>query len=122
MDKKKLQNDLILLAVILAAAFAAWGVIKLASPAGKYAVVELDGKTIASYPLDTDTRVSIPSAGDHVNVLVIENGKANVDSADCPDRLCVKQRQISKAGETIICLPHKLIIRIEGEGGVDAEL
>ena len=122
MDKIKLRNDIILLAVILAAAFAVWGVIRLAMPAGRYAVVELDGKTIASYPLDTDIRVEIPSEGGHINVLVIRDGKASVESADCPDKLCVRQRPVSKAGQTIICLPHKLIIRIDGESGVDAEL
>lgn len=122
MDKHKLRNDIILFAALLAAAFAAWGLIRLAMPEGKYASVELDGNVIASYPLNTDIRVSIPSEHDHINVLVIEDGKASIESADCPDKLCVKQRPVSKAGETIICLPHKLIIRIEGGNGVDTEI
>ncbi|MBO5009012.1 MAG: NusG domain II-containing protein [Clostridia bacterium] len=43
-------------------------------------------------------------------------------SADCPDKLCVKQGSISKAGESIICLPNKIIIEFEGNdyGNVDA--
>ncbi len=122
MDKRKLRNDIVLLAALLAAAFAVWGVIRLASREGKTAVVELNGRAVASYPLDTDIRAEIPSEGGHMNVLVIKDGKASVESADCPDKLCVKQRPVSKAGQTIICLPHKLIIRIEGESGVDAEL
>jgi hypothetical protein len=54
-----------------------------------------------------------------VNTLVIEGGRARIEAADCPDKLCVKQRAISKAGESIICLPHKLVIRISRESGVD---
>ncbi|MCR5610876.1 MAG: NusG domain II-containing protein [Clostridiales bacterium] len=119
MDKKRIRNDLILLASILLAALAAWGVLKLAQRPGKYVVVEIDGKTSAVYPLDTDLRLDIKTEGGHVNTLVISEGRAYVESADCPDKLCVKQRAISRTGETVICLPHKLVIRIAGEGGVD---
>ena len=46
------------------------------------------------------------------NVIEIKDGKVYVSEADCPDKLCVKQGPISKAGETIVCLPHKLVVRI----------
>jgi hypothetical protein len=53
---------------------------------------------------------------------VIENNTARIKEADCPDELCVHQKEISKTGESIICLPHKLVIRISGgeEKEVDA--
>ena len=35
-------------------------------------------------------------------------------SADCPDQICVHQRAISKNGESIICLPNKVVVSIEG--------
>ena len=39
-----------------------------------------------------------------------------------PDKLCVKQGEISKAGESIICLPNRIIVSVEGgeESGIDA--
>ena len=49
---------------------------------------------------------------DEYNLLMISDGTAFVSDADCPDKLCVKQRAISRNGESIICLPHKLVIRI----------
>ena len=53
---------------------------------------------------------------------MISNKMASVSDADCPDRLCVRQKAISRKGESIICLPHKLVILIESmeEGDVDA--
>ena len=48
-----------------------------------------------------------------INTLVIENGKADMISADCPDKLCVKQHAISSNGETIVCLPNKVVVEIE---------
>lgn len=120
MRNKRIINDIILVAALLALAFAAWGVISFTQKNGEYAVVEIDGTETARYPLDTDIRVDIETEGGHVNTLVIEGGKASVVSADCPDKLCVKQRSVSRTGETIICLPHRLVIRIEGGSGVDA--
>ena len=35
--------------------------------------------------------------------------------ADCPDRLCVKQKAICKNGETIVCLPHKVVVEIRSQ-------
>ena len=49
------------------------------------------------------------------NILVIKNGSAYVSEADCPDKICTAHRAISKTGESIVCLPHKLVLTIESE-------
>ena len=49
-----------------------------------------------------------------INRLIIENGRAWIAEADCPDGLCVKQGMISQKGQSVICLPHKLVVVIEG--------
>ena len=46
------------------------------------------------------------------NVLVIENGAVHMESASCPDKLCVKQGTKSQVGETIVCLPHRLVATV----------
>ena len=74
----------------------------------------IDGTETARYPLDKDLRIDIETEGGHVNTLVIEDGKAFIEKADCPDGLCVKQGRIFEEGETVICLPHKVVVRIEG--------
>ena len=43
----------------------------------------------------------------------IKDGKVNMIEADCPDHLCMKQKAITDAGGTIVCLPNKVVI--EGE-------
>ena len=56
------------------------------------------------------------------NEITVSAGGIAVTDADCPDRLCVNQKAISYQGESIICLPHKLTVTIEGgeHGSVDA--
>ena len=46
--------------------------------------------------------------------LVVENGKAYLSDANCPDKLCVHQGKISMTGETITCLPNKLTVTVYG--------
>ena len=59
-------------------------------------------------------KIQIKNAeGTVTNTLVIENGKADMISADCPDKLCVNQHAISSNGETIVCLPNKVVVEVE---------
>ena len=80
---------------------------------GGYVSVQMDGELAMELPLSEDTRLVLGS-GEHTNVLVIENGTAQVAEATCPDQICVSQGAIRYAGESIVCLPHKLVVMVEG--------
>ena len=82
--------------------------------------VHQDGQEIGTYPLEKEQTISIPYGEDGYNLLFISNGEASISDADCPDGLCVRQRAISHNGESIICLPHKLVIQISA--GKEKEL
>lgn len=87
-----------------------------------FVLVLQEGEVVARYPLLEDYAVTISSDESGYNLLMISRGTAYVSDADCPDGLCVRQKAISRKGESIICLPHKLVILIESmeEGDVDA--
>ena len=52
---------------------------------------------------------------------MIEDGAARMEDADCPDQICVRQGKIRAQGETIICLPNRVVVRITGTGEPDGE-
>ena len=108
------RADLVLIAALLLTALAlfCWG--RTTRKTGNEVVVAIDGQETARYPLSQDREVEIGSAGG-VNLLVIRDGLASVTEADCPDKICVRERPIRYAGEAIICLPHKLVITVAGE-------
>jgi hypothetical protein len=54
------------------------------------------------------------------NILEIKNGEAYIKDADCESKLCIAKGKINSIGDLIICLPHKLVIQIEGENQIDA--
>ncbi len=78
-------------------------------------MVTVDGKEVGRYSLFENRTVDIPSAGGGENTVMIENGEVSVSSANCPDKICVSHRKISKDGEVIVCLPHKLVVSVEAE-------
>ena len=82
--------------------------------------VQVDGETLMELPLSGDTRLELGS-GEHTNVLVIENGTARVVEASCPDQVCVRQGAVRYAGESIVCLPHRLVITVEGGPANDVD-
>ena len=119
MDKRKLRNDVILIAVCLFISLALFVIVTLTKRPGAYAVVTVDGKEYGRYSLLEDREVTIES-DDGTNLLVIKDGYADILEASCPDGLCERQRRISKTGESLVCLPNKVTVTVEGnEAEVD---
>ena len=56
------------------------------------------------------------------NILIVSGEKAYMLEATCPDQLCVRQGSISRVGETIVCLPNRVVVEITGKetDGLDA--
>lgn len=77
------------------------------------AVVTVDGMERYRCSLFIEREIAI----DDTNVLIIKDGTADMITADCPDQICVKHEPISRAGETIICLPNKVVVTIEALSG-----
>ncbi|MGQ9631166.1 MAG: NusG domain II-containing protein [bacterium] len=45
----------------------------------------------------------------------IKGGRARVIESNCPDKICIKQGWIANRGETIICVPNRVVIKVLGE-------
>jgi len=110
---KKRKNDLILVAVIAGLAALLWMWIYLGRSEGAYIRVTVDGSMFGEYPLDTDAVIKIGDESSY-NILVIEDGEASVTEASCPDKLCVRQGKIRFDGQSIVCLPNRLVIEVTG--------
>ncbi len=114
MEKKSLKVDMIIAGVVLVIGIALVAVFFLTRSPGKTVIVSVEGKTVATYPLDEDRDEWI-TGREGKNRLVIKDGAARIEEADCPDLLCVKQGSISNVNESIVCLPHRITVRVAGE-------
>lgn len=121
-NKKRLKADILLIAALLLIGAALLVVQLLHRSEGGEAVVYVNGERRAAYPLSEEREVRLVSDdGTSYNILVIRDGCADVTEAGCPDKICVHMHTIRYEGETIICLPNRTEIRIEGgePSGVD---
>ena len=82
---------------------------------GDMVMVYQNGKNINMLPLSANVSIIIRTTGGGINKLTVQDGKAAVTEANCPDKICVHQRSIDKDGESIVCLPHKLVIKVVSE-------
>lgn len=111
------KRDIILIASILIVAIAFFLIVELTKEEGAGVTVKVDGVKVAEYSLSKNGTYPLNGG---TNILVIENGKAYLTDANCPDKLCVHQGKISRTGETITCLPNKLTVTVFGaEESVD---
>lgn len=119
--RRKVLNDSILVAVVLTLVLGGLWIFRLTGSPGDRAVVLVDGREIASYPLSEELQTVIGN-GEETNTLVICEGKASVTEASCPDGICAEHRPISKVGETIVCLPHKVVIKVVSSSENDVDI
>ncbi len=121
--KKEHRNDLILLGVLLMLSSVGVLLYLLFSSGGEYAAVYVNGELYGRYSLNKDITVEItdPEYPQRKNILVIADGCASITDASCPDRICVNEGKKAREGESIICLPNKVVVAIEGGSEVQYE-
>ena len=91
------------------------------SSSGDRIRIEVDGQLMGEYPLDQDMVISVPDDKNTTNIISIEYQRARMIEADCPDKLCIHQGSIYKQGQTIVCLPNKVVVTVisDKESGYD---
>ncbi len=134
------KADIILFIVLVAlglAASAALSMSRADAGDGAKVIIESGGDLYATYSLREDRTFVVPAPKqnstdapaanpedsasaqyDYYNVVEIKDGTVSVTEASCKNQVCVRHGAISRSGESIVCLPNRLVVRIEnGEGG-----
>ena len=81
--------------------------------AGDTVNIKVNGEMYAYYSLSDDQTIDVEQNG-HINKITIKDGQVSMAFSDCPNQDCVKHRAISGSAETIVCLPNKVTVEIEG--------
>ena len=120
--KSHLRNDIILVAVLLVLVIIGGIYLFVFRSSGNFVRVTVDGKLYNEYLLSQNIVEDIYTGnnGEHLNRLVIKDGKVFVETANCPDGICSKHRAVFRDGESIICLPHKVVITVVMDETTDA--
>ena len=107
--------------VLLAAALLAGFLFFAGGGEAKILRIYQDGKPVGEMPLDRDGETRV--GGAYENLIRVRDGRAAIAESSCPGADCVHAGWISQPGRSVICLPNRVEIRIEGgesAGDVDA--
>lgn len=89
------------------------------------AEILVDAKLVQTVDLSKNQTFTVTGVDGGTNLVVVSDGKIAVTDADCPDKICVNTGAISKPGQTIVCMPHRVVVQIKGnstaEDGFDGE-
>lgn len=122
--KKITKYDVVLIAsiAIINCVFLILGGRRLAGYGRNQVGIYVDGEKREEYVIGPGYEDQFTEYTDYgFNTISTENGYVWIDDADCDDKLCVLQGKISGSGQVIICLPHRLVVRIEGSGERDLD-
>lgn len=115
------KNDLLLALLVLFFALAVFLFQRFTAKDGGVAEVYVEKELLGTYPLREEKTVVIRRMDGGKNQLVIQDGKAWMEEANCPDKLCVKQGSVSRDKEAITCLPHKVTVVIKSSLSADVD-
>ena len=117
------KGDIFILVLTVIVALSVLAYFKLGNKNDTNAVLEIisDKQVIKTIDLENTQDQEFTIETDYGwNTIKIENGTAMVTDADCHDLVCVHSKEVDSFGESIICLPHKLILRVIS--GEDSEV
>ena len=113
------KNDVVLGGGILVIALVLFLVMHLTrNEAGNQIRITVDGAVYGTYSLEQDQVIEVKE-NDFYNRIRIQDGAAYMEEANCPDGYCEEQGKISGRTQTIVCLPHKLVVEVLDADGLE---
>ena len=119
--KHSLRNDIILITAVILAAVIGLIYLNFFRSPGDSVTVTVDGEVYGVYSLSVNITEDIYTGdnNENLNRFVIKDGKALMETATCPDGICVSHKSIFRDGESIVCLPNRVVITVTREGSTD---
>lgn len=117
-----MRNDVILVGVLLLVCAVGILYLFVLRESGNVVKVTVDGELYGVYSLAEDITEEIRSGenGSAINRLIIRDGRAYMETASCPDGICVSHRPIFRNGESIVCLPNRVVVTVFTDDAADA--
>lgn len=105
-----------LVIVIMVAGFANMRIM-MGNGRDRLAIIEMDGEVIDTINLEQNKiaqEIRIDAGEGKYNVILVGYDYIEVLESNCPDQVCVGWGRIRYAGQTIVCLPFRIVVRIVG--------
>lgn len=94
------------------------------NPKGSFCEITVDGEIIGRFSLEEEREIPLDTVKETSvmdNIVKIEGGMAYMFFANCPDKTCIRMGKISQVNSQVVCLPHKVIVRIVSDGSSEID-
>ncbi len=105
------KADIILAVILVVLSLMVVTVTAFSKSDGQKVIIKVDNESVYELPLNTDNKIVVENHYG-TNTVIVSDKKVSVIDADCPDGYCENHIAITKKGETIACLPHRLVVEI----------
>lgn len=126
MVKLKKADILVIVLILIASFFIYFFTNKLPREEkniSKKVVISVDGKNFKEVPLTKSSKEKIDINTIYgKNEVIIEKGEVHMHESNCKDKICMKMGKISIPGDSIICLPNRVMVKIVPEKRSDSDL
>ena len=116
-DRIHRRNDILLIALLLVVSATLFVYLFVFRKSGNTVEVTVDGKLYGTYSLSGNMSHDIVTGkdGEGLNRFVIEDGKVYMEYASCPDGICVSHPPVFRDGQSIVCLPNRVVVTVVSE-------
>jgi hypothetical protein len=109
----KLGDKLIILLILLSViGFIAIQLFDSSQESQRIIEVWFDGELLSTHNLQEQYREILFERNGMRNLIIIEDNGTFIKEANCPTQQCVHQGMVTKNNQSIVCLPHKLIVKV----------
>lgn len=103
--------DLVIIALLFVASFSVLAFLPH-KQVGATAQARVNGKLVKTFDLNQNQLWTYRSSDGDYNEIQVRDGQIRVKKANCRDQIDVKKGWVSRVGDTIVCLPHHLVIQV----------
>lgn len=102
------KGDFVIIGAVVMAVVLSIALLFSFSKKGTNVVIKQDDKVIYDNSINVNETIQTGT-----NTIIIRDGEVYVSEANCKNQICVNSGKISKKGESIVCLPNKVIVEIK---------
>lgn len=115
------RYDAVMAAIValLAVAVALWFYLPKAQSGELTVVISVGGEETERVKLSSFTETTVTHNGYTLHITADGDGVRVTDS-DCPTQDCVHTGTITRAGQSIVCLPAQVVVHLEGAASAGA--
>lgn len=120
------KGDWIISISVLIIALTIWGGLKLTASFQQgdnlMLIVKSEGVVVQTLEVDATTSASYQVTNQYgYNLIWVRDGIVSIHEADCKNQLCVNYGGISKSGQSLVCLPHRVIVELKGAKALEVD-